>query len=177
VAAHITAASPDGPRFNAALTAEQRKAPENGIWVCQTCAKLIDNDPIRYSVEKLLDWKANGELLAIRELEAGAGASYLQRITPAGPPYAKIEQMMPELLAEMKNDIRENPLYRELITLEKHGYRYNGDVVLVYYDEDHPDLRAKLRILQNYGLIHEITYNSVDRFIMSEEFASYLAGD
>jgi hypothetical protein len=51
-AAHITAASPGGKRYDASLTAEQRKAAINGIWLCRTCAKLIDNDEARFPVEQ-----------------------------------------------------------------------------------------------------------------------------
>lgn len=45
VAAHITAASRKGPRYDSALSPEERRCPENGIWLCQNCAKLVDNDP------------------------------------------------------------------------------------------------------------------------------------
>ena len=44
VAAHITAASPGGPRYDETLTSEERKSINNGIWLCQSCAKLIDDD-------------------------------------------------------------------------------------------------------------------------------------
>src|ERR1700733_268880 len=50
VAAHICAASPGGPRFDPTMTAEARRAPENGVWLCATCAQEIDKDPIRFSV-------------------------------------------------------------------------------------------------------------------------------
>jgi len=53
VAAHITAASPGGPRYDPTFLTEKRGGPENGIWLCQTCAKLIDNDPARFTVEVL----------------------------------------------------------------------------------------------------------------------------
>lgn len=44
-AAHITAASPRGrPRYDASLTSKERRSISNGIWCCQNCAKLIDND-------------------------------------------------------------------------------------------------------------------------------------
>lgn len=49
VAAHITAASPGGPRYDPNLTPEQRRSPENAIWLCQTHAKLVDNDPTRFT--------------------------------------------------------------------------------------------------------------------------------
>ena len=44
VAAHITAAAEGGPRYEPELTSEERKSSENGIWLCQNCAKLVDND-------------------------------------------------------------------------------------------------------------------------------------
>ena len=61
VAAHITAASPGGPRFDPDLLPEDRGASLNGIWLCQNCAKLIDNDAQRFSVNVLYRWKADAE--------------------------------------------------------------------------------------------------------------------
>jgi tetratricopeptide (TPR) repeat protein len=69
VAAHITAASPGGPRYDANLTPEQRSHPDNGIWLCQSCAKLIDNDPERYTVAVLREWKVSAEERALKEIE------------------------------------------------------------------------------------------------------------
>lgn len=71
VAAHITAASLGGPRYDVQLSSEQRRADLNGIWLCQNCAKLIDNDPKRYTAEVLLKWKAAAEKSALAELECG----------------------------------------------------------------------------------------------------------
>jgi hypothetical protein len=64
VAAHITAASPGGARYDADLTPEQRKDARNGIWLCQNCAKLVDNDDVQFPVEYLRAWKT------MREIEA-----------------------------------------------------------------------------------------------------------
>ena len=61
VAAHITAAAYGGARFNETLTPEASREPDNGIWLCQNCAKLVDNDVVRYSVSVLLDWTALAE--------------------------------------------------------------------------------------------------------------------
>jgi len=61
VAAHITAASPGGPRYDDSLSAEERRHPNNGIWMCQNCAKLVDSDPQRYSADLLGGWKARAE--------------------------------------------------------------------------------------------------------------------
>ena len=74
VAAHITAASPGGPRYDAKLSAEERGSVENGIWLCQNCAKLIDNDPSRFTVTVVRDWKAKSEARAFVALTGGAPA-------------------------------------------------------------------------------------------------------
>lgn len=61
VAAHISAAAPGGLRFDANLLAKSRKSIENAIWLCQTCAKLIDSDETRYTVKLLREWKQQAE--------------------------------------------------------------------------------------------------------------------
>ncbi len=71
VAAHITAASPGGPRFKEMLTSEQRSSVENAIWLCQSCAALIDRDLDRFPVAVLCRWKEKAEEEAARALCAG----------------------------------------------------------------------------------------------------------
>lgn len=57
VAAHITAAAPGGPRFDPAQDAGERRAIDNGIWLCSAHAKIIDDDPQTYTVKLLQGWK------------------------------------------------------------------------------------------------------------------------
>lgn len=61
VAAHITAASPGGPRYDGSLTEEERGSVPNGIYLCQTHAKEIDDDPAGYDVFTLRAWKRDAE--------------------------------------------------------------------------------------------------------------------
>lgn len=61
VASHITAASPGGPRYDATLTAEERASVLNGIWLCQTHAKLIDDDVEAFPPDTLRAWKEHAE--------------------------------------------------------------------------------------------------------------------
>ena len=61
VAAHITAASAGGPRYNSALSAEVRRHFDNGIWLCQNCAKLVDSDVLRFQETLLRAWKTVAE--------------------------------------------------------------------------------------------------------------------
>jgi hypothetical protein len=72
VAAHITAASERGPRFDPSLAPEERRHPDNGLWLCQNCAKLVDNDPAAYPVEVLRVWKRDAEEAARRKIEQKA---------------------------------------------------------------------------------------------------------
>jgi len=68
VACHIKAASKGGPRFDEKMTKAERKSILNGIWLCQTCAKLIDNDPIKFKVPLLKKWKEESENSALTAL-------------------------------------------------------------------------------------------------------------
>jgi len=67
VAAHITAASERGPRRDPTLTPEQRRHPDNGLWLCQVCAKLIDSDASYYTIALLHRWKDQAEQAARRD--------------------------------------------------------------------------------------------------------------
>ena len=95
---------------------------------------------------------------------------------PSESIFTDIENLIPELLAEMKKDLREYPVAREFILMPKDAV-YNEDknnLILHYFFEDHSWLRSKLRILENHALIYEITYNNTLRFVISEELAAYL---
>ena len=169
VASHITAASPGGPRYDESLTPERRQAIENGIWLCQTCAKLIDNDPLRYSCEVLHQWKRDAEKTTRHELE--------QRIAPQDHGikiFGKLEKLMPSLLSEMRTDLKEHPLRREFVLLKKTWTYWAGGDELVYYFDDHPELEGMIYILLNHNLINDITFNEVARYVMTEEFVDYL---
>ncbi|NLU91350.1 hypothetical protein [Chitinophaga sp. Ak27] len=61
VAAHITAAAKGGPRFCETMEPNERKSIKNGIWLCQSCAKLIDTDTQKYSTNELIKWKSLAE--------------------------------------------------------------------------------------------------------------------
>ncbi len=89
VAAHITAAAPGGPRYDKNLTSEQRSSLENGLWLCQSCSKLIDSDCVRYTTAILLEWRQEAENSALANLE---GANQLTTLTikpiSLGKPYS-----------------------------------------------------------------------------------------
>jgi hypothetical protein len=69
VAAHITAASAGGPRYDKLLSKEERQSADNGIWLCQVHAKQVDDAPERYTEELLRAWKRLSEESARLEIE------------------------------------------------------------------------------------------------------------
>ncbi len=82
VAAHITAAGKNGPRYNSELSAEQRKSPENGIWLCQKCAKLIDSDVDVFPDYVLYQWKREAEERASNSLRGKVSMGPLHEPVP-----------------------------------------------------------------------------------------------
>lgn len=83
--AHITAAAKGGPRYDSTLTSEQRRAESNGILLCNICAKWVDDDPEKYTVELLREWKTESEKMALEVL---------------GVPEAKVDEKIKKLVAD-----------------------------------------------------------------------------
>jgi len=54
VAAHITAAAKNGPRYDATLTPDVRASEDNGVWMCQTHGKAVDDTASRHTVAQLI---------------------------------------------------------------------------------------------------------------------------
>lgn len=100
VAAHITAASPEGPRYDPSLTPQQRKSYENGIWLCKYCGDLVDKDAVTYPVELLRSWKTVAEHRAGMELHRVA--------EPARPSLDELQQAFEVERAEFVQEIKES---------------------------------------------------------------------
>lgn len=166
VASHIAAASPGGTRYDSSMIEEARVSIDNGIWLCQNCAKLIDNDALAYSVDILKAWRALAEATAKSEIERGITIQVDQR-------FSRAERDMPHLIAEMRADLKESPLARRFVCMKK-GWSVWTDALRYYYD-DHPDLDDKVRILQSLGLVQDVTRaTNIDYYLITEPFADYL---
>ncbi len=66
-AAHISAVSRGGKRFDPLMSPEKRRSPENGIWLCANCHTLIDKDEQKFPSSILRSWKEFAELRAEQE--------------------------------------------------------------------------------------------------------------
>jgi hypothetical protein len=168
VAAHITAAAKGGPRYDPTLTSEERSAAENGIWLCQTCSRLVDVDIASHSIDQLREWKTLSEMrayLGIRGFSIVVSRSF-----------QRLEGKMPRLIAEMRCDICKEPFIREFVVISK-DWMYNNDPnnpIFSYFFEDRDNLKPMLKVMQNYDAIIETTYNNTDRFEFTEDFVEYL---
>ncbi|MFN7091461.1 MAG: hypothetical protein ACK4P4_12975 [Allorhizobium sp.] len=167
VAAHISAAAEGGPRYEKDLTPEERSSAENGIWLCQTCSRLVDVDLPSHSTERLREWKTLAEMRAYLGLR---GFSIV-----VSRSFEKLESMVPELVAEMRADIAGNPFTRELIAFDK-NWSYGGQErpYFTYYHQDHVDLLGKLNVMKNYGALFDVKFNDIYRYEMTEDFVEYL---
>ncbi|KAF2988817.1 hypothetical protein MJC1_04108 [Methylocystis sp. MJC1] len=58
---HIEAAKPDGARFNASMTNEQRRAQDNLMLLCASHHAAVDGNPSTYTITKLKKIKAEHE--------------------------------------------------------------------------------------------------------------------
>ena len=170
VAAHITAASPGGTRYDETLTPETRSDISNGIWLCQTHAKLIDDDELTYTPTVLRDWKVTAENIAAVEAR---GFTVIRTA-----PFSSLEVKCPKLLAEMRDDLSKQQLIREFILLPK-GVGYNSGQTphFTYYYEDHEYLSSLMTIMLHVGAIYDVAFNKVPRYNFAENFVSYLTGE
>ena len=171
VAAHITAAAENGPRHDDSLSPDARRAHDNGIWLCQNCAKLVDSDTDRFDVHELRAWKHSAEVSAALELGS-------RDDSPDTHAYAEALSIMPELLLDMSlaSKDTETRLIREFFVLSGRNLKLGGSSKprLIYYEEDYDNLRAKLDVLLDYGFLTDVTVRNVPILRMSPEFVRLL---
>jgi len=56
-AAHINGAKPTAARYDKNQSDEERHGFNNGIWLCPTCHRQVDQDENLYSEDILIEWK------------------------------------------------------------------------------------------------------------------------
>lgn len=92
--------------------------------------------------------------------------------------FADLERKLPNLLAEIRQDLSEDPLVRQIILLSKR-FMYTPGITpyFVYYYEAHEKSDSMLKIMQHYGAVYDISFNDMPRYNLTEEFVSFLVGD
>ena len=77
--AHICAANPNGPRYDLSMTDDERRGYSNLILLCGDCNKIIDDNPDKYPVGLLREWKQKHESRCQDQFEKTQNA-YLKRL-------------------------------------------------------------------------------------------------
>ena len=174
VAAHITAASEGGPRFDPDLSSEERRGASNGVWLCQNCAKLIDSDTSRFSVHVLSSWKYAAEIASKIDLGRNTDTSSVSAFQDA-------LSLMPELLLDMARALKDEKtkLIREFFVLPNRRVMLGGSSKprLIYIEEDYENLRNKLDILEDYGFIIDVRVGNAPIYRMTPELIKLLLTD
>ncbi|WP_293211536.1 hypothetical protein [Parvibaculum sp.] len=96
-AAHICAAAPGGPRFDANMSPDTRRSANNGIWMCRDHGKAIDSDDPQFTVELLHAWK--------KEAQHESWRRVLQNEALPSPFFASNDELFIRFQAAAKADL------------------------------------------------------------------------
>lgn len=135
-AAHIYGARPGSARYRDEMTDPARADVSNGIWLCCTCHKHADDDPVAHPAELLFEWRRQheramgmqlGQRLAAkvqdRALSAYPDAGYLaEQIIldrPASWEYKLTAELLLHMLAPARRRVRniKNSLYAKPLVM------------------------------------------------------------
>lgn len=106
VAAHITAASIGGPRYNSEMSSAERTSISNAIWLCANCSTLIDKDPKKFPIELLNKWKKDVEEESATKLRSRKNVKTSSNSLSQNQEYNEREK---SLMTKFLKDIFENP--------------------------------------------------------------------
>ncbi len=149
------------------MTSDQRSDISNGIWLCQTHAKLIDDDESAFPVVRLQEWKNIAEHMAALE-------AYGFEVRRAKP-YSDLEKKAPKLIAEMREDLRGAPLTRRFIVMrEGMAFGTGGENIFQYSPERHAAIYSVMTIMQHASAIYRTSFDDPPQYNFTEEFVSYL---
>jgi hypothetical protein len=116
-AAHIYGANPGSARFDPSMLSSDRGAISNAIWLCATCHKIIDDDPLRFPSGLLFEWQRNHEQ-KIASTVGKAGAAIRKRYEERHlEEFGRLSYLAERLILE-KDDFWEYRLTSEVLRFE-----------------------------------------------------------
>lgn len=159
VAVHITAASVGGPRYDPFMSADERSSAENGIWLCQNCAHLIDADPVKYPVELLYRWKRDTEAEARASIGRRSGMSSDELLL-----LSEAELLCADAVEYLRYIVEkdETHLQRDVVLLPNKNVLFGvwgGTHSAIYYEEQ-PLLKQQFRWLHEQGFLEKLNDRS-----------------
>jgi len=148
IAAHITGASPKGPRYEPTLSPQQRKAANNGIWTCTQHAREIDSVSSSYTVSALRGLRQIREDFARRELQSSSKTEDASPIL-VELPYAETADKLVSLIAPQEYTFQTTSSVRAIVHASPRGRRLLDlipDVIIGTW-ESHPNVSGILGTL------------------------------
>ena len=155
VAAHITAASEGGPRYDPFMSADERSSAENGIWLCQNCTHLIDTDPGKYPIELLYRWKRQTESEARASIGRRSGMSSDELLL-----LSEAETLCGDAVEYLRYIVEKDDthLLRDVVLLPNKNVMFgvwSGIHSTIYYEE-RPLLKQQFRWLHEQGFLDKL---------------------
>lgn len=94
----------------------------------------------------------------------------------ANATFERMKVEMPKLIAEMRDDFAkpENSSHREFIVARRTWALQGVEACLAYYENEHPNLKQQIMILENNGCISDVSVTDLKRYRMSEAFVEWL---
>ncbi|MBI1833458.1 MAG: hypothetical protein HYR90_01405 [Candidatus Andersenbacteria bacterium] len=155
-AAHIHGSKEGSARFDSNMTSEQRQDIRNAIWLCGNCHKRVDNDPVKYSTELLLEWKQRHEdtVLEVEEVHRGVfvavtGKNNPDRIVEIGEQVLGLAGMQ----QKVKGLVTASPFIGIVKSPERPGTRVQVEFVFTN-NEDNPQAIKGVYLKLNEGTVH-----------------------
>lgn len=154
---HIKAASPEGSRYDASMTDDERRHGDNLILLCDECHIIIDNkaNEHRYTVELLREWKSNHEQET--KLRLQSKRSYLSSAIEAlsamefDPDHQAIAP--PRNAINIDDKIRQNKVVRNLPLIQEHKIYYSK-IAALYEELEAQGSFKKDNLLRNIRRIY-----------------------
>jgi hypothetical protein len=84
---------------------------------------------------------------------------------------------MSKLISEMKDDLSKegNEFDRIFYILKNDRIAYTlEDKGFMYYEDQHENLKNKIRVLENHGYIYDIATGNIPKLQMTEEFVRFV---
>jgi hypothetical protein len=198
---HIEAAEDGGERFNENMTDDERAAFANLMLMCYE-HHTITNDVDEFPVESLQQMKAEheakftdpsrameeayamqikGDVRATQHAShgginvAGHGNVIFQGLLASEPDvYEDLEDVVGELLAELRKRLENTPTMRDIVVFEGGGTPNTQQPAFLFRGQDCPDISSWIDTLEERGLVKDHTKGSIRRVRMSHNFVKYL---
>lgn len=137
---------------------EEKKEMGNGDSMVQTTSGA--NSPI-----------VSGQVAAARDIHIAVSPS--SGNSQESEVFAQLEATVPDVLQELRQKLKEDPLIRDIICLERKSMVYGWAVThLMFSEEDYKDIRRKLQVLVNADMLQETKEGFA--FRISERLVRYL---